>query len=51
MRRDRLRDIKMMQLAGLAVAYRAKAIVRERATYALNYSALDGILNWFADGT
>ena len=47
---DGANDIKMMQLAGLSVAYRAKAVVRERATYALNYSALDGILNWFTDG-
>jgi phosphoserine phosphatase len=44
---DGANDVKMMQLAGLSVAYRAKPVVREQATYALNYSALDGILNWF----
>ena len=60
MRRDRLptdkaivigdgaNDLKMMQLAGISVAYRAKPIVREQARYALSYAGLDGVLNWFA---
>ena len=45
---DGANDLKMMQLAGIAVAYRAKPIVRTQATYALNYAGLDGVLNWFA---
>ena len=38
----------MMRLAGISVAYRAKPVVRQQATYALNYTALDGVLNWFS---
>lgn len=45
---DGANDLKMMKLAGLSVAYRAKPIVRQQATYALNYTALDGVLNWFS---
>ncbi|MGZ9075772.1 MAG: phosphoserine phosphatase SerB, partial [Burkholderiaceae bacterium] len=44
---DGANDLKMMQLAGVSVAYRAKPVVREQATYALNYGELDGVLNWF----
>jgi len=47
---DGANDVAMMQLAGLSVAYRAKPVVRKQATYALNYSGLDGVLNWFANG-
>ena len=47
---DGANDVKMMQLAGISVAYRAKPVVREQATYALNHSALDGVLNWFTNG-
>ena len=47
---DGANDVRMMQLAGLSVAYRAKPVVREQATYALNYSGLDGVLNWFVNG-
>ena len=47
---DGANDLKMMQLAGLSVAYRAKPVVREQATYALNYSGLEGVLNWFTNG-
>lgn len=47
---DGANDLKMMQLAGVSVAYRAKPVVREQATYALNYSGLDGVLNWFTKG-
>ena len=47
---DGANDVRMMQLAGLAVAYRAKAVVREHATYSLNHSGLDGMLNWFTNG-
>ncbi|MFA7669233.1 MAG: phosphoserine phosphatase SerB, partial [Burkholderiaceae bacterium] len=44
---DGANDLEMMALAGYSVAYRAKPVVREQAAYALNYSALDAILNWF----
>ena len=47
---DGANDVKMMKLAGISVAYRAKPVVREQATYALNHSALDGVLNWFTNG-
>lgn len=45
---DGANDLRMMQLAGLSVAYRAKPVVRQQATYALSYSPLDAVLNWFA---
>jgi phosphoserine phosphatase len=41
---DGANDLKMMSLAGLSVAYRAKPIVRAQADVALNFSGLDGIL-------
>jgi phosphoserine phosphatase len=44
---DGANDLKMMKLAGLSVAYRAKPVVQQQATYALNYTGLDGVLNWF----
>jgi phosphoserine phosphatase len=45
---DGANDLKMMALAGLSVAYRAKPVVREKATQALNHAPLDGVLNWFS---
>ena len=48
---DGANDVKMMQLAGISVAYRAKPVVRGQATYALDHSALDGVLNWFTNGS
>jgi phosphoserine phosphatase len=45
---DGANDLKMMKLAGISVAYRAKPVVRQQATYALDYTALDGVLNWFS---
>ena len=47
---DGANDVRMMQVAGISVAYHAKPVVCEQATYALNYSGLDGVLNWFANG-
>ena len=44
---DGANDLKMMQVATVGVAYHAKAIVQNQATYALNYSGLDGIRNLF----
>ncbi len=44
---DGANDLKMLALAGYAVAYHAKPIVRRQAPYALNVCGLDGVLNWF----
>lgn len=44
---DGANDLEMMALARYSVAYRAKPLVREQAAFALNYSPLDAILNWF----
>lgn len=41
---DGANDLKMMALAGLSVAYRAKPVVRAQANVALNFVGLDGIL-------
>ncbi len=45
---DGANDLKMMAAAGVSVAYRAKPVVRERATYQINFVGLDGILHLFA---
>jgi phosphoserine phosphatase len=41
---DGANDLKMMQVAGLSVAFRAKPVVRAQADAALNFVGLDGIL-------
>jgi phosphoserine phosphatase len=46
---DGANDLKMMALAGLSVAYRAKPVVRARASVMLNYAPLDGLLALFTD--
>jgi phosphoserine phosphatase len=46
---DGANDLKMMALAGISVAYRAKPVVRDKATFALSHAALDGALNWFEE--
>lgn len=48
---DGANDIPMMQAAGISVAYHAKPVVQESATYAINYVGLDGLLNFFTDST
>jgi phosphoserine phosphatase len=45
---DGANDLKMMAEAGVSVAYHAKPIVQENATYALNHVGLDGVVNLFA---
>lgn len=45
---DGANDLKMMGIAGLSVAFRAKPIVRSQADVALNFSGLDGILSLFS---
>ena len=44
---DGANDLKMLRLAGLSVAYRAKPVVQAQADQALNHAGLDGVLNWF----
>ncbi len=46
---DGANDLKMMALAGISVAWRAKPVVREKATFALSHAPLDGVLGWFND--
>jgi phosphoserine phosphatase len=46
---DGANDLPMLRLAGLGVAYHAKPLVRESVAYALDYSGLDGVLEWFID--
>lgn len=41
---DGANDLKMMSIAGLSVAFRAKPVVRAQADVALNFSGLDGLL-------
>lgn len=44
---DGANDLKMLALADYSVAYRAKPVVREQTRFAINYSGLDAVLNWF----
>ncbi len=46
---DGANDLKMMEIAGLSVAFRAKPVVREKADVALNFVGLDGVLALFED--
>ncbi|TXI86902.1 MULTISPECIES: phosphoserine phosphatase SerB [unclassified Cupriavidus] len=44
---DGSNDLKMMAIAGLSVAFRAKPIVRAQASVAFNHVGLDGLLELF----
>ncbi len=44
---DGANDLKMMHVAAVGVAYHAKPIVQAQATYSLNHSGLDGVINLF----
>jgi phosphoserine phosphatase len=44
---DGANDLKMMGIAGMSVAFRAKPVVRAQAKVALNFVGLDGILHLF----
>ena len=44
---DGANDLDMMTAAGVSIAYHAKPIVRNHATYSLNYVGLDGVVNLF----
>jgi phosphoserine phosphatase len=45
---DGANDLKMMGISGMAVAFRAKPIVRAQADVALNFVGLDGIFALFS---
>ena len=45
---DGANDLAMMAEAGVSIAYRAKPVVREKATYCFDYVGLDGLLNLYA---
>ena len=42
---DGANDLPMLNEAGISVAYHAKPVVRQQATYALNFVGLDGMIN------
>ncbi len=44
---DGANDLQMLAEAGVSIAYHAKPIVQEKATYAINHVGLDGVLNLF----
>ena len=44
---DGANDLKMLEEAGVSIAYHAKPIVQEKATYAINHVGLDGVVNLF----
>ncbi len=44
---DGANDLDMMTEAGVSIAYHAKPIVRDHATYSIDYVGLDGVINLF----
>lgn len=44
---DGANDLDMMAAAGISIAYHAKPIVQDKATYSINHVGLDGIINLF----
>ncbi len=44
---DGANDLKMMAEAGISIAFHAKPVVRAQASYAINWSGLDGVVNLF----
>ncbi|MBN2690491.1 MAG: HAD family phosphatase, partial [Burkholderiaceae bacterium] len=44
---DGANDLPMMHAVGFSVAYHAKPKVREAATAAIDFGALDNLLHWF----
>src|SRR6267154_90982 len=45
---DGANDLAMMAEAGVSIAYHAKPVVREKATFCFDYVGLDGLLNLYA---
>lgn len=46
---DGANDLQMMSVAGMSVAYRAKPLVRNETTHAINHGGLDSLLGLFED--
>jgi phosphoserine phosphatase len=46
---DGANDLPMLAEAGTSIAYHGKPVVRARATYALDYAPLGGVLNLFPE--
>lgn len=44
---DGANDLDMMAVAGISIAYHAKPIVQNKATYSINHVGLDGVINLF----
>jgi phosphoserine phosphatase len=44
---DGANDLKMMAAAGVGIAYRAKPVVRQQATHAIQFCGLDAVPNLF----
>jgi phosphoserine phosphatase len=44
---DGANDLKFLAECGVSVAYRAKPVVRDQTTHALNHAGLDGVLHLF----
>ncbi len=44
---DGANDLKMMDVAGVGIAYHAKPVVQTQATYSLNVNGLDGVVHLF----
>ena len=45
---DGANDLDMLAEAGVGIAYHAKPIVKQQATYSIDYAGLDGVTNLFA---
>jgi phosphoserine phosphatase len=46
---DGANDLPMLAEAGTSIAYHAKPVVKARASYALDYAGLDGVLSLFPE--
>ncbi len=44
---DGANDLAMLAEAGVSIAYHAKPVVQQKATYSFNHVGLDGLLNLF----
>lgn len=48
---DGANDLAMLAEAGTSIAYHAKPVVQEQATYIINHVGLDGLINLFSPST
>jgi phosphoserine phosphatase len=48
---DGANDLPMMAEAGTSIAYHAKPVVKAKASFALDYAGLDGVLNLFPESS